>query len=173
MDLPVNVLMPGERLLWSDRPRRIGLGGQEWFRLVFGIVWVSGVVVFAVPSGGGRHWYIGTVFAAFGAAAAFGPLIARQVTLRRSAYAVTDRRVVVVDSASGRTRASVYLSTLPPPVARAGADGTGTVTFGEAGGFSSVLNSSGQPPAAAKVELVGVPDAERVRDLIAQAQAAR
>jgi hypothetical protein len=48
---------------------------------------------------------------------------------------VTDRRIVLADRFSGRTRTSAYLGTLPPPVVRIRRDGSGTIVFG---GFSRV-----------------------------------
>ena len=76
---------------------------------------------------------------------------------------------MVADRVSGATRTSAYLGALPPPVARAGVDGVGAVSFGGSGGFLDAIVSAGNPRPAA-IKFVAVPDAERVRDLIAQAQ---
>ncbi|MBE8522773.1 PH domain-containing protein [Amycolatopsis sp. H6(2020)] len=175
MDVPRNVLLPGEQLLWSGRPQRIAPRGLDWYRLAFGVVWVSVVaasgLVFARAS---QTYYIGAVFAFCGLAAAWGPVLGRLWAMRRTVYAVTDRRVVVADGVSGRTRASAYLGALPPPVTRPRQDGVGTVTFGEAGGLLSTFGAQPAPKSPqATIVLVAVPDAERVRDLIARGQAAR
>ncbi|MEA5358189.1 hypothetical protein VA596_01465 [Amycolatopsis sp., V23-08] len=172
MDLPTNVLLPGERLLWSGRPRHAALDGHDWYRLVFGLVWVSLVLGFPLL-GRGSLLLVSPIFAAFGLAIAWGPVVLRQRTLRRAVYAVTDRRVVVADRVSGRIRASAYLGALPPPVVRAGRNGVGAVAFGSTGGLLGSLTGAANPGAfaARSMRLVGLPDAGYVRDLIAQAQA--
>ena len=170
----MNVLLPGERVLWSGRPGRVVPRGLDWYRLAFGLVWISVVVGSASPWPENGVPYVGLGFAAFGFAVSSGPVIGRLWVMRRVVYAVTDRRVVVVDRVSGRTRASAYLAALAPPVTRTRTrdDGVGTVTFGEPVGFLSSAGhqpSKGQSPQV-QIELVAVPDAERVRDVVAQAQ---
>ncbi|WP_410623702.1 hypothetical protein [Amycolatopsis sp. cmx-8-4] len=77
MDLPMNVLMPGERLLWSGRPQRVVFDGQDWYRLVFGLVW--GSLALGTPlSAHGRLLLVSPIFAAFGLAVAWGPIVIRQ-----------------------------------------------------------------------------------------------
>ncbi|MEU0533124.1 hypothetical protein [Amycolatopsis tolypomycina] len=174
MDVPGNVLLPGERLLWSGRPRRITLQGLDWYQLASGVVWVSVVATSALVFGrSSQTHYIGAVFAFCGLAAAWAPVAGRLWAMRRAVYAVTDRRVVVADGVSGRTRVSAYLGALPPPVARPGRDGAGTVTFGGPAGLLGVLAGAQTKTRSMPVPivLVAVPEAERVRDLIARAQA--
>ncbi len=172
LDLPMNVLMPGERLLWSGRSQRVAFDGQDWYRLVFGLVW--GSLALGIPLfGHGRLLLVSPIFAVFGLAIAWGPIVIRQRALRRAVYAVTDRRVVVADRVSGTTRASAYLGALPPPVVRTGRGGIGTVTFGSTDGLLGAFTGAANPGAflARSVRLAGLPDAEYVRDLIAQVQA--
>lgn len=164
--MPRNALLPGERLLWSGRPQRIAPRGLDWYCLAFGVVWV--IVAFGIASG--RTVYVGAAVALFGFALAWGPVIGRLWVLRRTVYAVTDGRVLVADGVTGHARASAYVRALPPPVTRPGQDGVGTLTFGEAGGFlgtflAQATAKSSQPT----IVLVAVPEAERVRDLIARA----
>jgi hypothetical protein len=111
------------------------------------------------------------VWAVGGLLIAWVPVALRQRALRRAVYAVTGWRVVVADRISGATRTSAYLGALPPQVTRAGADGVGAVSFGGSGGFpDAMISAANTRSAAAAVGFVAVPDAERVRDLIAQAQ---
>ncbi|MDQ7804947.1 PH domain-containing protein [Amycolatopsis sp. A133] len=177
MDVPMKVLLPGEQLLWSGRPQRIAPRGLDWYSLAFGVVWVSVIAASGIGFGReGRTFYIGAAFAVFGLATAWGPVIGRLWALRRAVYAVTDQRVVVADGVSGRTRASAYLRALPPPVTQPREDGVGTVTFGEAGGLLSLFGgaqaTAGSKSSQVPIVLVAVPEAERVRDLIARGQAA-
>ncbi|WP_328442764.1 hypothetical protein [Amycolatopsis sp. NBC_00438] len=111
------------------------------------------------------EWALGVCGVAF----VWVPVAVRLRARRGAEYVVTDRRIVLADRFSGRTRASVYLGTLPPPVARIRQDGSGTIDFGRfvrapVMPFSSLgsLMLTG---------LVAVPEAGRVRDLIARAQA--
>jgi hypothetical protein len=99
-------------------------------------------------------------------------VVARLWATRRAVYAVTDQRVVVADRASGRTRAWADVGALPPTVTRLGHDGLGTLTFATPGGSVDILGHSVPvrhrlPP----IELVAVPEAEGLRDLIVEEQA--
>ncbi|MEU8634443.1 hypothetical protein AB0C38_19865 [Amycolatopsis sp. NPDC048633] len=169
MDEPLIVLLPGERLLWSGRPRRVVPTGLEWFRLAFGSVLVA---VFAVvlPVWDGRISFMGVVIVTFGLAFVCAPVVVRLWTTRRAVYAVTDQRVVVADRATGRilTWGDLRLPTVTP----LGRDGLGTLTFPVRGGSVDVLGYSvpkrHQP---APIELFAVPDAEGLRELIVQEQA--
>lgn len=84
-------------------------------------------------------------------------------------YVVTDRRIVLADRFSGSTRASACLGTLPPPVARIRQDGSGTIVFGRLS--RAPLPSLPVLWSLMATGLVAVPEAGRVRDLIAWAQA--
>ncbi|OXM67800.1 hypothetical protein [Amycolatopsis vastitatis] len=168
MDVPTNVLLPGERLLWSGRPQRLTLARFDLYQFAIGLVW--GIATLVVPVA--RHdpmsifeWALGLSGLAF----TWGPVVARLRARRRVEYVVTDRRIVLADRFSGRTGASTYLATLPPPVARIRQDGSGTVDFGR---FSRIAPGPGPSSFGLMVTgLVAVPEAERVRDLIARAQA--
>ncbi|WP_372664135.1 PH domain-containing protein [Amycolatopsis kentuckyensis] len=162
MDLPGNVLQPGERLLWSGRPQRFALEAPDWLRVALGLLWLA--LAFGVPwLGGAGISIVPLVVGPLGLLVAWGGVAVRLRTRRRSAYAVTDRRIVVADRRSGAVIASERLSRLPAPSAKVGRDGLGDVTFGTGGP---------KAPNPASPRLLGVPDAERVRDLIAAAQTA-
>lgn len=170
MDVPTNVLLPGERLLWSGRPQRLTFARFDWCQFLFGLLW--GIATIVVPVA--RHdpmslfsWAVGLGGLAFG----WVPVGSRLHARRSVEYVLTDRRIVLADRFSGMTRASAYLGTLPPPVARIRQDGSGTVDFGR------FLRIASMPtPATVSLlvtGLVAVPEAGRVRDLIASAQAGR
>jgi hypothetical protein len=132
VDVPTNDLLPGERLLWSGRPQRLIFARFDWYQFAFGLLW--GIATIVVPVA--RHeplsffaWAVGVGGVAF----VWVPVVARLRGRRGVEYVVTDRRIVLADRFSGRTRASAYLGTLPPPVARIRQDGSGTIVFG---GFS-------------------------------------
>jgi hypothetical protein len=159
---PVIVLNPGERLLWSGRPKKVVPSGWEWCRLVFGSILVS---VFTAATG------VGVVAAVLGFAIVWGPVLARLRTTYRAVYAVTDQRVVVADRFSGRTRKWMDLTT--PAVNSLGSDGLGTLTFHppvatvDFLGFGLPKRKQPLP-----IALFAVPDAEGLRELIVQEQVA-
>jgi hypothetical protein len=167
VDVPTNVLLPGERLLWSGRPQRLTLARFDLYQFAIGLFW--GIVTIVGPAA--RHpmsifeWAVGLG----GLALTWVPVIARLRARRSVEYVVTDRRIVLADRFSGRTRASAYLATLPPPVARIRQDGSGTIDFGSFSRVPSVPTPSLVP--LRLTGLVAVPEAGRVRDLIASAQA--
>ncbi|MGC1372206.1 MAG: hypothetical protein WA824_08715 [Candidatus Sulfotelmatobacter sp.] len=51
---------------------------------------------------------------------------------KRTHYAVTDRRVIVVQQARGRQMSSAYIDTLPALIKEAGWNGSGTLRFAPA-----------------------------------------
>jgi hypothetical protein len=171
VDAPLIVLLPGERLLWSGRPQRIVPTGLEWYRLVFGSVLVSVFAATGLPFPDGRISFFGVVVVTFGFAIAWGPVIVRLWATRRAVYAVTDQRVVVADRVSGRIRVWADLGFSPPTVTPLGHDGLGTLTFPTPGGTVNIGGHSApvrhRPP---PIELVAVPEAEGLRDLIVQEQ---
>jgi hypothetical protein len=103
----------------------------------------------------------------------FGLPLLRYLKLGRTTYLVTDRRVVVRTSFLGGKERSEYLEDLSPPLVRPGAEGTGTITFGELSLFALLNAGHGMPAGRARREsamlLVGIEDPTRVRDLIATA----
>ncbi|QKV78540.1 hypothetical protein [Amycolatopsis sp. Hca4] len=169
MDEPLIALEPGERLLWSGRPRRVAPTGLEWYRVGFGSVMVSGfAAAIGLPAPAPA-----VTLGSLGLAVVWGPVLWRLRTTRREVYAVTDQRVVVADRVSGRTRAYEYLSALEPPVVRRDQDGSGRLTLARRDASVHLLGHSvpkrRQP---APIELFDVPDVDGVRDLIVQEQAA-
>ncbi|MEV6874330.1 hypothetical protein [Amycolatopsis sp. NPDC051128] len=162
MDEPLIVLEPGERLLWSGRPRRVVPVGWEWCRLVVGsflmavIISLAGVHVLPVLA-----WFV----------IVWVPVLVRLWTTYRATYAVTDQRVVVADRISGHTRKWMEVTT--PAVTSLRGDGVGTLTFHPL--FETVdilgfgLPKQNQPR---PIALFAVPDAEELRDLIVGERAA-
>jgi hypothetical protein len=167
VDVPMNVLLPGERLLWSGRPQRLTLGWFDWCQSGFGLLWVIATIVIPVAGHDPLSFFAWAVGVG-GLAFVWVPVATRLWARRTVEYVLTDRRIVLADRFSGRTRASAYLAALPPPVARIRQDGSGTVDFGR---FSRVPSAAA--PSLVPLMLTGlvaVPEAGRVRDLIARAQ---
>jgi len=169
VDEPLIALEPGERLLWSGRPRRIAPTGLEWYRIAFGSIMVSAL---ALPIGASSLGAAVT-FGSIGLAVVWGPVLWGLHKTRREVYAVTDQRVVVADRVSGDTRVSEYLSDLESPVVRREQGGGGRLTLTRRDASVYLLGYSmpkrGGP---APIELFDVPDVDGLRELIVQEQAA-
>ncbi|ADJ49470.1 hypothetical protein AMES_7645 [Amycolatopsis mediterranei S699] len=167
MDVPTNVLLPGERLLWAGRSQRLTLVWFDWCQFLIGLLWGIATIVVPVARYDPMSFFLWVVGLS-GLAFTWGMVGARLRARRSVEYVVTDRRIVLADRFSGRIRASAYLGTLPPPVARIRPDGSGTVDFGR---FSRIAPGPGPSSFGLMVTgLVAVPEAGRVRDLIAWAQ---
>ena len=137
-------LQPGERLRWSgrtrheplarprrpgDAPRRPGCGPVR--------VHLGGDHVTSTISSGGSPFDVflllwGLLFAAFGLYLVPGRLIARRYLGRRTAYALTNLRALVIKPTwrAGRQTAFVWLATGPAVSQRTRRDGRGTVMIG-------------------------------------------
>jgi hypothetical protein len=131
-------LLPGERLVWSGRPdtRRL-LVASDLYLIPFSLLW-TGFAIFwevaAVSSGGPTLLFAlwGIPFVAVGLHMMFGRFVVRRWLGRRTAYAITDRRAIVVAPTwRGRRRTSfVWLGSYPPVTLRAGRHGRGTLIVG-------------------------------------------
>jgi hypothetical protein len=137
-------LQEGERLLWSGRPdtRRLLVRSDAFlvpFSLMwagFTIFWEAGVLTAKTTSGGDRYGLFfvlwGLPFVAIGLYLVVGRLVARRYFGPRTAYAITDRRAIVLKPARGGRRnvTSVWLASAPAVSRRAAAKGHGTVLIG-------------------------------------------
>ena len=171
-----NSLLPGERQLWSGRPQRFSLRPFDFGLLAFGTIWVAGAGTTILAGGGGRvPLVVPILFIGFGLAASWGRVIAGQLALRSTTYLLTDRRLVAVSTRPKHSELSEYLTRLPPPVMKLGADGSGTIGFGGLDFSSQIAAITGAKrnpsTGGALLELRAIPEAARVRDLIAAAQA--
>lgn len=175
-------LLPAERILWEGRSLRHRLLRRPDAVLVpFSILW-CGFAVFWEVSALRRAatplllQLFGIPFVLVGLYVVFGRFVVRAITMRRTRYVLTDRRVVIVGGLSGARTTSAYLNSLPPPACAEGADGSGSLAFGEFPGIGEMFNSrSGwrawaSEPSATPV-LWDIPQVRCVRDLVANSQA--
>jgi hypothetical protein len=170
-------LLPSETVLWRGRPGSYPVFDRSDFvTLPFGVVFLGVLGYFFVWPAWRDHSAFGIVATTIFSAAALynvvGRLVVRQLTLRSAEYVVTDQRLVVRSKLFGHAREqAVWLTKIEPPVLTESADGTGSITFGDTRLFDRYSsrgdgsNRDEQPP-----EFVGIPDARRVRDLVASAR---
>jgi hypothetical protein len=133
-------LESGERILWSGKPDNCRwLSQQDALLIPFSILW-GGFAIFweatALSSGAARSNVIfplfGVPFVLVGLYLIIGRFFARRWVRRRTLYAVTDLRVIVVAPSWPRSErtTSVWLRSYPPVEKRLTRDGRGTLWIG-------------------------------------------
>ncbi|MEO7663712.1 MAG: PH domain-containing protein, partial [Candidatus Limnocylindrales bacterium] len=165
-----------ERLIWEGRPdaRAYVLRGA-WYLVPFSLMW-GGFAIFweytALRSGAPPFFVLwGIPFVAIGLYMIVGRPLGARHEAQRTVYALTDRRVLIIGGAFGRSIVELDLRDLPPSQLDERSDGIGTITFGGiAGAFRAppgwpTMGMSGRTPA-----FVSIPDARRVYALLQDAR---
>jgi hypothetical protein len=167
-----NELIKGERLLWSGRPdpKRL-FARSDLLMIPFSLMW-GGFAIFWEISVIREGWGFGVIwgipFVALGLYMIAGRFFVKSRRRRRTHYAVTDKRVLVIDQ-GGSTRAAL-LSSIPTIDAQLRSDGSGTVIFGAPSAMQAAYADSGADIFGSDGgDFVGfhdIPDARSVVDLI-------
>jgi hypothetical protein len=124
-------LAPGERLVWADRRRRPAR--RRWPRLVFGLIFGGAAlawIVAALQSGGQAGGFLpllGVPFLLLGIALAVGWLPRRG--RRATVYAITDRRLLIIEDGSVRRVRSLMPDEILTLERRERPDGSGDLVF--------------------------------------------
>jgi hypothetical protein len=139
-------LLAGENILWAGQPNTGVIFRKDdlWlipFSLMWGgfaIFWMAGASGFWPPSHhSGRPWLFaviwGTPFVLMGQYMIWGRFFYAAWKKRRTHYAVTDRRVVVVQNAWKRQVASADVDGLLSITTVEGRNGVGTLRFAPSG----------------------------------------
>ena len=128
-------LSPQEDLLWSGRPRGgIRFRGQDLIMIPFSLLWAGFAAVWeliAVASGAPLFFALwGIPFILIGAYITVGRFVHDAIKRRRTAYGLTDRRVIIVTDLFGRRATSLDLATLSEITLSEKGDRSGNITFG-------------------------------------------
>jgi hypothetical protein len=170
-------LEPGEGVLWAGQPGRVPwwFGAADIYLSAFGLVWLAcaGLMcAFAATAGSGATLAVMVPLAlAGGAYPAIGRIVHRRMRIRRSAYLLTYRRLIVVWRLTGTpVTVQARLGQLGPPAVWRDAVFADRVSPGGPGrpaGWKNMLwpAATTSPPA-----LIGITSIESVRDQIAAAQ---
>ena len=171
-------LAPGERLLWSGRPRQgLLFGRADLFLVPFSLVWCGFMVFFFVAAARHRETpplfkVVGFLFLLIGIQIIAGRFVVDVVQRRRKAYGVTTARVILVSGLFRETVESLPLRGISQLALTVRSDGSGAIVFGPGGPVSGFAvpgwPGAGQflPPA-----FEGIPAAREVHELIGRAQA--
>jgi hypothetical protein len=174
--LPRSLLRPGERIIWEGRPvaRRFILRGSLLV-IPFTLLWLAFAVFWEVSALANRTpsffplW--GAAFVAFGLYIAFGRFYVAWREARRTAYLLTNQRIVIVSGAFAQRLRELSLRTLPAPALDRGVDGIGTITFGPLSPFESWLPAGWPMMSGSSPSFVAIEDASHVFDLVDEAVA--
>jgi hypothetical protein len=131
-------LLPDESIVWGGRPvTSVVFHKEDTFLIPFSLLW-GGFAIFWEASvlGLWSHngsWVLGTIwgipFVLFGQYLIWGRFLYTAWLKRRTAYAVTNRRVLAVQEGWTKRVASAYLDSLPALVKESGSNGIGVLRF--------------------------------------------
>ena len=138
-------LTSGENVLWAGQPnRRIVLHKEDALLIPFSLLW-GGFAIFwelgvmgywGTSSRSGNPWVFGILwgipFVAIGQYMIWGRFFYIAWKKKRTHYAVTNRRVIVVQNGWRRQMASAYVDSLPTLMKDGGSKGLGTLRFAQA-----------------------------------------
>ncbi len=134
-------LLPGERSLWEGRPATgLVLRPSEFFLIPFSLLWGGfaifwNVSVWSIPGAGPDIPFklFGLPILLAGLYIIAGRFLVDLWLRARTSYCVTDRRVLIRRAFGGTT--SLDIKRLPGLGLDERADGSGTIRFGESGGW--------------------------------------
>src|SRR5262249_44263579 len=109
---PLDMLQPGERVVWTGRPSRYReLRRIDLVVVVIGAFWVCvgarSLRDFALPA---------LLFLLLGTYALTARFLVRMVSVRQARYLISDRRLVLTGGLTGQAVVTADLSRLPNPV---------------------------------------------------------
>ncbi|AZO52552.1 MAG: PH domain-containing protein [Mesorhizobium sp.] len=177
-------LLPRERILWSGIPAQgVLFAGRDVFLIPFSLLW-CGFAIFwtysASMQGAPLFFDVwGAMFICIGLFFVFGRFAVDAWLRRRTSYAVTDKRILIMRTAPFANFTSIDLERLPD-IQLSGEGqkrgnlrfGAATSFFGNPGGWSQsrYQNFGSWAPALDPVpQFLGVEDPSRVFDIITRA----
>ncbi len=128
-------LFDGEQLVWTGQPRRgIHLRARDAFMIPFSLMW-GGFAFFwefsVIRSGAPVLFAIwGVPFVLVGIYLIVGRFFYDAAARARTAYALTNRRAIIISGIFSRQIRSIDLRSIPELGFRESSDGSGTISFG-------------------------------------------
>jgi hypothetical protein len=169
-ELILSELVPMETLLWSGRPsRRIRV---RWQQAIMGLVFATiACLVVAIAVAAGE--YIVLIFIGFFLLAALSNPVNDAVLdpwrRRKTVYALTDRRALVIDGLFAQQAQSFPLPSSTVLTLREGREGSGTIYCSSTEGYCYKKNKRGQLVPRPLFRMIV--DARHVYDLMRETQA--
>ena len=135
-------LTSGESVMWAAQPKAgVIFHREDWYLIPFSLLWggfaifweggVSGIWGFTKGQHGAPVFFMlwGVPFVLAGQYLIWGRFVYAAWLKKRTHYAVTNRRVIVVQNGWQRKMASCYLDSLPALIKDGGSNGIGTLRF--------------------------------------------
>lgn len=164
----------GEIVRWTGHPPTgLVFTPTDFFLIPFGLLWAGFVIVwegFALLSG---QWFMilwGVPFVAVGFYIVVGRFLVDAHFRKRTAYALTQSRALILDGWKGTSLTSVDLKRNAQVRYRPGGEGRGTITFGESPfPFPTMIGRGMWAHPAALPEFFRVQDAEAAYRIVQDA----
>lgn len=156
-------LASDEYVLWQGKPEKGSVfTKQDIFVIPFSIVW-CGFSLFweytALKSNTGFMALFGLPFVLFGLYFVFGRFIFAKKALKKTAYAVTNKRIFIYENSNIKI---IDRNQLPPANIETKKDGSGTITFGDINSYDNrQMNKSN-----GLYMFKNIPDVNRVWNII-------
>jgi hypothetical protein len=164
----VGDLLPGERIVWVGQPDpTVFFSWVDRFLVPFSLVWTGGAfvtLVRAITRGySAPSLILSVIFSVLGTYLLFGRLFYRRRMRRKTFYAVTNRRVLVLSEVPRRLLLAAFLDRIPVVQRWIRSDGIGTLQFGAASRMDTIFGTTGLEPLG-RVSPPAVPVFWDVRD---------
>ena len=167
-------LEPGEQFLWAGQPKPSRIAFKSMGTFIFGIIWTAFCVNFALswanfgsvkrPGGMSAFDVIFLVFPGLfiliGLAMLASPLWVYLHAMRTS-YAVTNKRILIVQAGRSRTVQSYSQGDIGDIVRTEGPDKSGDLTFAQ-----KVYTNSDGDRHTTLIQFVGIPEVRSVENLV-------
>lgn len=181
-------LSPGERLLWSGRPRQgFFFRSSDIFVIPFSLLWCGFAFFweFMALSGVTKHGeshelgfaiifpLFGLPFVFIGVYIVFGRFFADIKQRQNTFYGVTNQRIIIRTGLFSITRKSLNLRTLSDLTLDEKSDGYGVISFGPTNPYYQRFGNNSSWPGGARYAPPSfdmIPEAKRVYEIIQQAQ---
>ena len=163
-------LLPGEAVLWSDRPGQgIIFAPRDALLIPFSLLWGGFAMVWETTvlssKAPGPFALFGVPFVLVGLFMIFGRFFADAWLRSKTAYALTERRILILRRGPWPSFKAIRLDRLPEATLTESANGRGTIRFGEqaplwgsrGGSFGSWIASLDPTP-----QLIAIDDARTV-----------
>lgn len=166
-------LLSGERIVWEGKPYLgLVLRPVEAFLIPFSILWGGFALFWNVSvwtTGADLSFRLfGLPFLIVGLYVTVGRFLLDKFIRKRTTYAVTNRRVLMIGGASRSKVKSLDIKRLPSLEFDERPDGSGTVRFGASSGWFSGANNLGiwQPTFDQTPQFIRIPHVRSLYELI-------
>lgn len=143
-----NELLSNEKILWSGQPeRKVLFSSFDIFLVPFSLLW-GGFAFFwetAVLTSGGPPFFMlfGIPFVLIGLYFIAGRFIYKSYRKKKTYYAITNKRVLVLTEFPSRNLQAAFINTIPTINKSIGNDGIGTIKFGNSNFIASLYGNTG------------------------------